>query len=420
MRKLVSVFVMALFLFSVVGCANQAAGPAKSSEALRIGVTYPLSGSLAKPGQDSFNGAEIARQMVNDAGGVNGRQVEYVKSDTPDATAAVSEANRLISQTKVKIILGSYSSPNALAMSEITEKNKVIFWETASMDNSITGRGYKYVFRTNPNAEMYAVAAVDYLNNSVSKLLHKSPAEMKTALIYEDGSFGQSTAAVALTKLQSYGFPVVAKESYSSKVLDLSSLVMKLKEAKPDVIVAVQYNNDAILFWKQARDLGLNVQALIGNGAGHSNDEFVKSRGKDAEGILVSSPPSSSKVESLPTETQKIYQDFVKRYKEKFGTEPPTQALTSFAGAWILLHDVLPKASDPNDVDKVRQAALGVSLPEGSEINGWGVKFTDNGQNTSSFSVIMQWQNGKVNTIYPEKYAQSTVSSIPLIPWEKR
>lgn len=420
-RKIGLLGLILAFMFSMSGCGTQSTPANSQAQSIRIGVAFPLSGSLAKPGQDSYNGAEIARQILNDAGGINGKKVEFVKSDTPDTTAAVSEVNKLITQEKVKVVLGSYSSPNALAMSEVTEKNKVIFWETGSVDPKVTGRGYKYVFRTNPNGETYGVTGADYLYDTVSKQLHKSPADIKVALVHEDGPFGLSTSTAAIEKLKSYGFPVVDNESYNTKVLDMSSLIMKLKEAKPDVIIATSYDNDAILFWKQAKDLGLNVSAFIGNGGGYSNDALVKSRGnKDVEGILVSSPTVSTKVDSLPPESQKVYTEFVKRYKEQFNAEPPTQALTAFAGTWILLHDVLPKASDPNDPEKIRQAALQVDLPDGSEINGWGAKFSEKGQNTKASCVIMQWQDGKLLTVAPDKYALAKIKDIPLKPWDKK
>lgn len=398
--------------------AEKSAG--SSGEKIKIGAILPLTGSSAKPGQDSYNSIEIATEMINDAGGVNNKKIELVKSDAPDATAAVSEANRLITQEGIKILLGSYTSGNALGIAQVAEKNQVFFLETIAIDPTLVKKGYKYVFRPNPDANSYADTATEYINTVLAKSLNKKPSELRVAIVAEDSSFGQNTGDRSVEKLKGYGFQVVDREDYNSKVLDLSSLIMKVKETKPDIIVASQYNNDANLFWKQSKELGLRPLAFVANGGGYANSEFLKASGPDSEAVIVSCPSSSTKMDSLPADTQKVYQDFLDRYQKKFGAAPSTQALTVFSSTWAFLHGILPKATDPNNADSIRKAAMEVDLPEGSTPSGWGVKFDENGQNSRGFSVVMQWQNQKLSTIYPDKYAVTKMSGIPLAPWGKK
>lgn len=431
-KKTWVIVLVVLFLFSLGGCGGQtsnkastAGSPAGSSAGnsegtIKIGAIFPFTGSSAKAGQDTFNGTEIAKDMVNDAGGVNGKKVEFIKSDAPDATAAVSEANRLITQEGLKILIGSYFSANSLAIAQVAEKNKVFFGEMVSIDQKLMKNGYKYVFRINPDSVARTISTADYINNVLAKTLNKKPSDLRVAIIAEDGAYGQATADGTENKLKSYGIPVVAREQYSAKSLDLSALVLKLKDIKPDIIVGSQYSNDANLFWKQCKELGLNFPVFIANGGGYADKEFVASRGKDTESVLVSNPLSTTKMDSLPPDTQKVYQEFIDRYKSKFGVVPPTLAMTSFSSTWLFLHDILPKATNPNDPDEVRKAAIVTDLPEGSTPSAWGVKFDENGQNTRAFTVIMQWQNQKLVTIYPEKYAESKMSGVPLLPWDKR
>lgn len=415
-----TVVLMAFALF-VGGCGStgSSAGAGTSKSPLRIGVEFPLSGALANVGQDNYAGVEIAKDMVNEAGGVNGRQIELVKADIPDPTAAVNETNRLITQEKVKTIVGAYSSSLTLAATEVTERNKVMFWEVGAVDPAITGRGYKYVFRTTPNSNTYSSIAMDYLGKDVVAKLGKKPSEVRFAIVHEDGAFGQSSAKIGEQKAKELGLNIVANESYNSKAIDLSALIMKLKEAKPDMIEVVQYNNDAILFWKQARDLDLNVKATIGIGAGHSSMDFVNARGNDVNGVLVSTPTALINTEALPKDTQAVFKTFIDKFKAKYNKQPSTQVVTAFSGAWILFKDVLPKA-ESDDSQKVREAALSLDIPEGHTVNGWGVKFGEDGQNTRSFSVVMQWQNGKMVTISPEKYALGKPMMIPLPTWSER
>ncbi|MHB1651266.1 MAG: ABC transporter substrate-binding protein [Desulfitobacteriaceae bacterium] len=425
MRRRFSYLVVSVLSFVLVfasGCGNSSSSSSSSSgqkAPIRIGVTLPLSGSLASVGADNWNGLEIARQMINEKGGINGSQVEYVKADTPDPTVAVNEANRLITQEKVKLIMGAYSSPLTLAITEVTERNKTLFWEIGAMDPLITGRGYKYVFRTNPNSANYAEVGVNYLAKDVLPKLGKQPQDVRVALAFEDGSFGMATGKEAEKYVKQLGMNVVAKESYNSKAIDLSSLIMKLKDAKPDIVIAVSYINDAILFWKQARDLDFNPKVFMGMGSGHSNVAFAQARGHDTNGVMVSTPTSDINVKNLQKETQDLNKKFVEEFKAKFGKEPPTQAVTAFAGAWILFNDVLLKAGS-DDPQKVRAAALSLDIPDGHTVNGWGVKFGDDGQNTRSFALVMQWQNQKLTTISPDKLALSKAIMVPLPTWGEK
>ncbi|MDI6878660.1 MAG: ABC transporter substrate-binding protein [Desulfitobacteriaceae bacterium] len=417
------VVVLSILTLILSGCGTGSTGTGTGSSdkkaPLRIGVEFPLSGALANVGQDNYAGVEIAKDIVNGSGGVNGQQIELVKGDIPDPTAAVNETNRLISQEKVKVIVGAYSSSLSLAATEVTEKNKTIFWEVGAVDPTITGRGYKYVFRTTPNSNTYSEIAMNYLGKDIVAKLGKQPADVRLAIVHEDGAFGESSAKIAAQKAKELGLNLVANESYNSKAIDLSALVLKLKEAKPDIVEAVQYNNDAILFWKQAKDLDLNVKAIIGIGAGHSSMDFVKARGGDVNGVLVSTPTASIKTDALPPETQQVLKQFQDKYKAKYNKEASTQVLTAFSGAWIFFKDVLPKAGSDNP-DKIREAALALDIPEGHTVNGWGVKFGQNGQNTRSFSVVMQWQDGKLVTISPDKYALGKPILIPLPTWAER
>jgi branched-chain amino acid transport system substrate-binding protein len=124
-----------------------------AQDKVRIGVLLPFSGPLAYEGNEVFKGFEVARVEQNEKGGLLGKQIEFLKGDAVDPKAAVSEAERLISVEKVSVILGTFSSPRSYAASTIAEKNKVVYWETGSVGDDITKRGYKYIFRICPNAE---------------------------------------------------------------------------------------------------------------------------------------------------------------------------------------------------------------------------------------------------------------------------
>src|SRR5690242_7270963 len=128
-RTLAGIGVFALLALAGCATSDSDTNTAQSTEPITIGMIFPLSGSLAQGGQRNVQGMQIAVDQVNAAGGVLGRQVELVSTDAPDPATAVANANRLISQDGVKIILGSVSSDIALAAAPVADRNKVIFWE---------------------------------------------------------------------------------------------------------------------------------------------------------------------------------------------------------------------------------------------------------------------------------------------------
>ncbi|MBW1911979.1 MAG: ABC transporter substrate-binding protein, partial [Deltaproteobacteria bacterium] len=118
-----------------------------AADRVKIGALFPFSGPLALLGQETFNGATIAVDIVNEKGGIWGKQIEWVKGDAVDPKKAMTECERLISVKGMKIIFGTYSSSRSYAASQVAERNKVIYWEQGAIADPITERGFKYLFR---------------------------------------------------------------------------------------------------------------------------------------------------------------------------------------------------------------------------------------------------------------------------------
>ncbi|MBX6395345.1 MAG: ABC transporter substrate-binding protein [Alicyclobacillaceae bacterium] len=404
-------------VLAVSGCGSGSGG-ASGSQSVKVGVAFPVSGPYAKIGQACTNGTEIAADIVNDAH--VGPKIELVKVDVPDATAGVNEVNRLISQQKVKVFVGTYVSPISMAVSDVTERNKAVLWEVAATEPRLTNRGYQYVFRPNPNAAMYGPAAIDFLSLVVAPKLGMKADQIKLALVHEDGDYGQAVAKSTKEAAQKAGIPVVADISYNAKTTnDMSSIILQIKQSGADVLDVVQYDADAQLFWKQAKQLGLNVKAVIGNGAGQSSDNWGKTFGKDGDGVFDVSSAMVVNNNALLPETQKIDEEFHKRYKEKFGKEPDLIAKLAFSSAYVLFKEVIPKAGGDDPV-KIRAAALSLDLPQGYCPTGWGIKFDQSGQNTRATLAVMQWQQGKLVVVFPEKFQVSQPVMIPLPKWSER
>ncbi|MBT2727458.1 ABC transporter substrate-binding protein [Bacillus sp. ISL-75] len=403
MKKILSLIMIGfLLLLSACSGSNQASGDDKSSKVLKIGAVFPMSGGLALLGEESYRGVELAIEQRNKNGGVaGGKKVELVKGDAPDADAAQAEANRLINKENIKTIVGSYSSGIAQAASEVTERNGVLFWEYGAVADSITDRGYKYVLRTNPPASYLSKKHIEFIKNYLAGKLGKSLGDLKVAIAHEDSSYGTTIADEAVKLAKKEGINIVTVQPYSATSNDLSSVVLNLKKAQPDVLIEVSYLNDGILLQRQSQELGLKVPVIVGSGGGHDMADYIEGVGDSGNGIFdVAFPQYQINHEFTPG-----MEDFVKLYKAKYGEEPRSgHSLVHFMGTNVLL-DLINKVGEI-DPDKLRAAAMKYKVEPGKTVTGWGVKFdSKTGQNTLSEPYVHQWVNGKLLAVWPEKVA---------------
>ena len=411
------------FLAAALAASLTAATGASAAEDLKIGVMFPLSGPMALIGNEAYQAAQVARDMINERGGVKGRKIAFAVADAPGPTQGNAEATRLIVREKVPLIAGTYASSIALAASEVTEREGVLYWETIAVADKFTQRNYKNAIRLTFNASMMGETAADFSKDLAAKL-GKKPEELKVAVISEDSEFGQSVGDAAARRVKANGQNLVANERYSRTVTDLSSLVLSLKAKAPDVVIATSYLNDGVLFVRQARELDFNIGALVGVGTGYALPDFLAATGANAEGIFDVDAPATPNVANLPPATQKLYGEFVERFKTLAKRDPGPLALISFGGFWTLFNEVLAKAPDTK-IESLRKAAYAVDLPDGSLLTGAGVKLKpegdkEQGQNTRALLSVMQWQNGKLEVVWPKSIAVKEAVSVPLPAWSKR
>jgi branched-chain amino acid transport system substrate-binding protein len=371
---------------------------------LKLGALYPLSGGLAALGEESFRGIELAVEERNAAGGINGDKVVLVKGDAVDANQAVGEARRLTSVENVKAIFGSYASGISIAATQVTELAGVPYFELGAVADSITDRGFKYVFRTNATAKAFATSTVEAVSKIVAPALGKDPKSLRVAIIYEDGPYGTMLGGFQKAEAKKLGLNVVEELAYSAKSVDLSAMVLRLKGSKADVVLQTSYQNDTILFLRKAQQSGFKPKAIIGAGGGYSMADTAKVLGPIIEGALdVDFPQASMKETGAPG-----LSTFVKAYQARYKTDPRSgHSLANYAGAKEFM-DILAAAKS-TDKDKVRAAALAVHKPLGSNASGGGLKFGENGQNTLALVNLMQWQKGKLMTVYPPAVANAKV-----------
>jgi branched-chain amino acid transport system substrate-binding protein len=384
---------------------------------IRIGTLYDLSGPFAAAGSIASSiGAGIAIDLINERGGVLGKhKVQPISADSQSKPEiAINEAERLISQEKLEIILGIYSSAHAVPLALKMEQARKVLWITTAVATSVVkDRNLTYTFRGQIHSDQYAQAGISFLAEHARSKLGIAAQDLRVAVIYEDGPYGTGIGTAYETHAKEKGFSIVLREGYSASAPDLSSLVTKLKRARPDVVYHTGYNQDVTLFLRQAREAGLRFKMLIGNGARYSQyDQLRESFGNDIEYFCNVDPVASQLLDpkSLAPEVGELTSVMVERYKAKTNAiDIPPYVSMGFNQTWVLLDKVLPLAITKHGgttADAIRKAALEVDIPPNGTIQGYGVKFFPpgsplSGQNERSTPAVMQYIGGKTTVVWP-------------------
>jgi len=386
----------------LTGCSGGGgAEVGEESGPIRIAALYPTSGSLALLGEESWRGANIAAQRINEAGGINGREVELVQADVPDVNGATSEARRLLDGEGLELAIGTYSSSLALAASEVYARGGGTYAELGAISEEYNDRGYENVWRTNPSAGSFAEVQIEFISEFVAPELGIGLDEVEVLLVHEDSSYGSSVARSVETLAAEAGITNIEYAPYNAKSTDLSSTVLGMEQADPDVVIAVSYASDAILLARQMEENGVVVPAFIGTGGGHTLSSFGETLGAAADYVF---NVDFTQYAVNPDATPGL-EEFLTMYEEEYGEGPASgHSLANFMGANVVF-DILEQTGGDTSAEAFGEAAAAYKAEEGTTATGWGVDFNDAGQNTLAAPYVMQWRDGTLETVYPELVA---------------
>ena len=289
---------------ALLATASLSLTPARAEDTIKLGVLEPFTGPWAKNGNESYVAMEIARDMINEQGGIKGKKISYVRGDAPDPSAGKSEAERIISQEGIKLMTGTYASPLGIAISAEAERHGIVHWETIASADIITKRGYKHVFQVGPAASRYGTAALDFIRDDLAQRLDKKFGDLRIALLWENRAFGTAVGTGARAEAKKLGVQLSYDEGYDQFTTDMTPLVQKLKDAKPDVLIIISFLNDTILFHRKAKELNFYVPSIVGVSAGHSVPDLKDSIGTTVNGLFVSDLPVLVNPAALKPEAQ--------------------------------------------------------------------------------------------------------------------
>ena len=313
-----------------LGTASVAAGAAlgpwvrtshAQSQTIKLGLLFDQSGPFSAAGSlNCWRGAKMIIDYVNEKGGVLGKYklVRLDGDSQSKAEVAINEAERLLSVEKVDILAGVYSSAHAVPLAEKVDRQKRFLWITTAISDAVfKDRNLQYTFRPQPNGGQFGAISVQYVASFTQEKLGRASKDLRVAIIYEDGPYGAGVAAANEAEAKKQGMQVVLKEGFSIQAPDLSSLVTKLRAARPDVLFHTGYAPDIALFLRQAKEQGLRVKAYLGHGAGHSQiDKLKEGFGNEIEGFHTVDPIASQLIDpkKLKPGVGELTAEMVKRY----------------------------------------------------------------------------------------------------------
>jgi len=307
-----------------------------AAEPLHIGFIGPMTGDFAQVGMEATRVLTLLAADINGHGGLAGRKVELlIEDDSNNPQKAIAAGEKLLLQSPVAVI-GSQTSTVTEALQGIFNDRKVIHISYGATAVPLTGKGYRYFFRTCPQNSEQAKAAV--------KIIRKMKVK-KVALLHDDSLFGKDLADVMRSRLHNWMIEVVYDGSLKTGQSDYLPLLERIKAAGPELVFFTGYYPEAARLLLARDRLNWEIPFMSGDGANDSN--LIQIAGKKAAaGFSFISPPAP---EDLPSPRIKSFLD---RYMTAYGTRL-TSIYALFAGdAFIAVTESIRRlqTTDPDRI----------------------------------------------------------------------
>jgi branched-chain amino acid transport system substrate-binding protein len=315
----------------------------EKEEFLKIGVMLPLTGDAAAYGIPLQRAAQIAVEEINSQGGISGKKIEIIWEDSKcDAASGAAAAQKLVNVNKVKYIMGGACSSETLAAAPITEEAKVIMISPSATSPDITKAG-DFLFRTAPSDALAGRVAANYAFESMKA--------RKAAIISEKTDYAQGLRKIFKERFEELGGKIVLDEQYETGATDFRTQILKMKNAKPDLLYLVpQTPTSGILVLKQMKDQKLELailtaEVLIGRDVISENKALT-------EGIIG--------FEQFFDESNPFARTFIETYKARYQEELAFPSfMSNIYSQFYLLKEAIEKVGD--DPVKVRDYLYQIS-----------------------------------------------------------
>ena len=323
--------------------AKTTAAPAPATEVIKIGHVAPLTGGIAHLGKDNENGARMAVEEINAAGGLKVGDKTYkldlvAEDDKADPKEGTLAAQKIVDSGAVAVV-GHLNSGTTIPASKIYADVNMAQISPSATNPKYTEQGFKTAFRVVANDNQQGAVLANYAADQL---------KAKTIAIIDDRTaYGQGLADVVERVAKEKGLKVVAREFTNDKATDFNAILTKIRGAKPDVVMYGGMDATAGPMAKQMTQLGIKSTFLAGDGV--CSPEFIKLAG-DASGILHCSQAGEA-VEKLAKG-----QEFVDKYKKRFNADVQVYSPYAYDAVYVVA-DAIKRAG------KVDRAAITAAVP---------------------------------------------------------
>lgn len=371
-----------------------------SGEAIRLGEVNPLTGNLALHGQEIHQGIEAAVAEANAQGGIGGRPIELVSRDDqsrPDV--ALNQTQDLLHREKVVGLLGGYVDSLVGPISSLAARQQTPYVAAASLQQSLTAQKNPFFFRVSSMAGI-----VQPLNRFLSDVVRPQT----VAILYTATPGSTEFAASLRDLLTQQGIRVLVFEKFRPGTPDFSMLLLKVREARAEVLISGGFFPDNLLLVRQLREQPIPVQAFLGPW-GVAYEKFLRELRQQSEGLLgmcVWNPGITH------PGTEAASEAFVQAFQARYGHLPNSTTMHGYAAARAMLAaiEAVLKQGQPLTGPAIARELRRVDLllPMGR------VRFSEHGDPLDYQQVIVQIQNGALQVVYPP--AQATGRLIYPLP----
>ncbi len=386
-------------------------GRAQAPGTVKVGLLVPLSGIYARFGQLMRMGAEIGVRHINEQGGVpslGGAKLDLHLFDAGDSTEkAKNAAQRMVADHPDLVACsGAYLSSFTLSATEVTERAELPML-TLSYSDLITTRGFRYVFQTSARAGDQAKVTLPIMLDLAEKATGKRPATV--AILTDNTASSLSFVQPIREGSAGFGVKIVMDETFTPPLSDATQLVQKVRSSRPEMLIMpITVISDVKLLIEKMNEFGLGRGRVptIGSGIAMAQSDLLQNiRPAQMEGFITVVGNWDAKGQD------KIIEEF------KAATGEPwmgQNGIATYGDMWIM-RDALEKAGK-SDRRAVAEALRTIDITEGAALYypGRRVKFDANGLRETAGPVVVQWQNNKPLTVYPQDSAMAEIT------WLKR
>lgn len=338
-KKYCLLLVLILITGLLSGCMDS------TSNDIKIGMVYELTGSTASYGTSAADGAKLAFKEINTSGGILGKQIKIVTADNKgEPSESANAMTKVITQDKVIAVTGFTVSSCGIAGSSVAEDNKIPLVAAATVNPRVTvdertGKVKDYTFRA---------CFIDSFQGTVSANFALNSLKTKKSAIMIDNSSDYSKGLAKIFKdvFTSGGGQVIAEEAYLQKDQDFKSVLTKIKAQNPEILYLPGYYEDVGKIVKQARELGITIPILGGDA--WDSPRLVE----------IGSPQALNNTYFTNfysvQDTNPASKAFVEAYKKEYGQLPDSMAAMGYDAVYLLVDAI--KRANSVDSTKIREA----------------------------------------------------------------